>query len=171
MLSFRRKTWLQWLMASNSGGYVHEWWRWDFLPPSSLLPFSSSFHGCCGNGRVDLRSLSPIFPQKLLNFSAHMTVSQGRVRAWKGKACMQAHATHTCTSRPRLLHTTHTETHTKTLSWEKSAIYLVSWPQCSVLFLYWLKEWRRETEDQGWERTIERALEKSVTFSCLVCVR
>lgn len=36
-----------------------------------------------------MRFLSPIVPLKLLNFSAHMTVSQGRVRTLKEKADMQ----------------------------------------------------------------------------------
>lgn len=31
---------------------------------------------------------------KLLNFSNHMTVSQGNVSAWKGKACTRAWNTH-----------------------------------------------------------------------------
>ncbi len=59
------------------------------LAPS--LPFSSSILGCCGNGRADLKSLSPIVSLKLLNFTAHMTVSQGCVKAWQEKACMRAH--------------------------------------------------------------------------------
>ena len=135
-----------------------------------LPPFSSYFLCCCGNEKADLRFLSPIVSLKLLNFSAHMTVSQGSVRARKEKAHMQAHPCsqeHTPTSGHTPLYTKHTLTG----FWEKSAIYFVSWPQCSLLFLDWLKECWREKKDEGWKRTMERALEKAITFFCLVCVR
>lgn len=98
----------------------------SYLFLSSLPPSSSSILGCCGNCRVDLRSLSPIVPLKLLNFSAHMTVSQGLVSACKENPCVQAH--------PYLQGRIHvyiktyalTHPHTLTVSGEESAIYLVS---------------------------------------------
>lgn len=170
MLSFKGKTWLWWLMASNSSGCVHEWWREDSFPPSSHPhPFPSSVLGCCGNERADLRLLSPIVPVKLLNFSTHMTVSQGRVRARQKKACAHAQpCSQELTLSHQDLHLYTGQTHSLVL---REICYLFS-VLTSGLSCFSLLTFRMVTEKEGpgWERTIEDTLKGVPFFFCLVCV-
>lgn len=131
-----------------------------FSPPppfSHPYPFSSSFLGCCGNERADLRLLSPIVPVKLLNFSTHTTVSQRCVRARKKNACMQAQpCSQEHTHSHQDMHLYSRQTHSPLVSWEKPALCLVYWPQDSVVFSLLIYRMVKEKVGPGWERTIER---------------
>lgn len=153
-------------MASNSSGCVHEWWREDLFPPSSHPhPFPPSLLGCCGNERADLRLLSPIVPVKLLNFSTRMTISQGRVRARKRKVA-RTHSHAHRNSRFQIKTYTCTPGRHTHWSWEKSAIYLVYWPQGWVVSLYWLSKRRTRLGEDNREDTL-----KGVPFFLLgVCL-
>lgn len=125
-----------------------------FPPSSHPHPFPSSLLGCCGNERADLRLLSPIVPVKLLNFSTHMTISQGRVRARKRKLARTQPCSQELTLSNQDLHLYTWQTHSLVL---REIYYLFS-VLTSGLSCFSLLTFRMVTEKEGpgWERTIAR---------------